>query len=109
MLNIEFDFGSAQINTESLILVDRVADAMLNNPNMKILITGHTDDIGSEESNMALSLRRAESVKNAIVAKGINPNRIRTKGLGESSPLVPNDTEENRRTNRRTEFTIIEN
>lgn len=109
MLNIEFDFGSALINSESFHLVDRVADAMLNNPNMKILITGHTDDIGSEESNMALSLRRAESVKNAITAKGINPNRIRIKGLGESSPLVPNDSEENRRTNRRTEFTIIEN
>ncbi len=109
MLNIEFDFGSDKINPESSPLVDRVADAMLNNPNMKILITGHTDDIGSEESNIALSLRRAESVKNAIITKGINPGRIHTKGLGEGAPLVVNNSEENRRINRRTEFTIIEN
>lgn len=109
IMNIEFDFGSDQIEPESYPMLDKIADAMKNNPNMKILVTGHTDDVGSEESNLALSVRRAASVKNALVQRGITSDRIKTIGKGESMPLAPNNSEENRRINRRTEFTIIEN
>ncbi|MBS4001215.1 MAG: OmpA family protein [Desulfobulbaceae bacterium] len=109
IMNIEFDFGSDKIEAESYPMLDKISDAMKNNPNIKILVTGHTDDIGSNESNLALSVRRAASVKAALVQRGITPDRIKTVGKGESMPIAPNNSEENRRINRRTEFTIIEN
>ncbi len=109
IMNIEFDFGSDQIEQESYPMLDKIADAMKNNPNMKILVTGHTDDVGGDENNLALSVRRAASVKVALVQRGIASDRIKTVGKGESKPLAPNNSEENRRINRRTEFTIIEN
>ena len=101
--------SSDKIEPESFPMLDKIADAMKNNPNMKILVTGHTDDVGSDDRNLSLSVRRAASVKDALVQRGIGTDRIKTVGRGESQPIAPNTSEENRRINRRTEFTIIEN
>ncbi len=105
--NIEFDFGKANVKEESIPVIRDVASAMKKYPEMKIKITGHTDSIGTEEFNMELSKKRAEAVKEKLVGLGIQPNRLETEGLGESKPLVPNNSEENMRKNRRTEFKII--
>lgn len=67
----------------------------------------HSDDLGEEQFNLALSEKRAGSVKNYLISKDISERSIRVKGYGETDPLFPNDSDENRAKNRRVEFTII--
>ena len=76
---------------------------------IKIQIIGHTDDIGNDQDNQILSEKRAQAVFDALVAKGIDANRLSYLGLGESSPISTNETEEGRRKNRRTEFVVLPN
>lgn len=108
-LNIEFEYDKADILPQSIPLLNQVIDALNRNPKMKILICGHTDDIGSDEYNLKLSKQRAKAVYDYLVKNGIKPERLKTEGYGKTKPLVPNDSDENRRINRRTEFIIIEN
>ena len=75
-------------------------------PSKNIVITGHTDDTGNEFTNLQLGDRRAKSVKNYLVSRGILESRITTKSKGESEPLVPNTSEDSRNTNRRIEITV---
>lgn len=107
-MNIEFEFGRSDVKKESLPLIVQVSEAMKQYPEVKILIQGHTDNVGSEENNMKLSQERAKSVAGELIKSGIQAERLKTKGFGESMPLVSNDSDENRRRNRRTEFIIIE-
>ena len=107
LVAIEFAYDKAIVQEESLPRINEVVEAMRRNPAMEIEIRGHTDDAGEEEYNLRLSERRAAAVADLIVAAGIDRGRLRIRGFGESRPLVPNDTEENRRKNRRTEFVII--
>ncbi len=109
MLNIEFETGSAELSSNSKKYILQIFDIMRNNPDIEISIKGHTDDVGSEKDNYKLSLDRAKAVKRALVQLGIKEYRLETKGMGESSPLVPNDSDENRKLNRRTEFVVIDN
>jgi len=104
---ILFDFNKSDIKPESFEIIDGIIDQMMSHPRMKIEIQGHTDNIGGVEVNQKLSEQRAASVKQAIVAGGIEPERIRTRGFGMSMPIVNNDTEENRAKNRRTQFVIL--
>ena len=104
--NIFFEQGSATLLDESKFEINKLYDLLTNRPQLSITITGHTDNIGDESSNNKLSLDRAISVKNAIIAIGIAENRIQTEGKGESEPIADNDTEEGRQKNRRTEFRI---
>lgn len=82
-------------------------EMMLYYPDRRILITGHTDDVGKDEDNWKLSLRRAVSVKRWLYEHGIDPYRMETVGKGETSPRVPNNSPENRQLNRRVEITIL--
>jgi outer membrane protein OmpA-like peptidoglycan-associated protein len=84
-----------------------IAEFLRKKPNVSLLVEGHTDIVGTDEVNNSLSLKRAESVKNYLVAKGIDPKRIKTKGYGEKQPIASNSTEEGRRLNRRTELVIL--
>ncbi len=106
-LNIEFEFGKAEIKPNSEAMIQKVADAMKANTGLIIRINGHTDNIGSEENNLTLSKNRADAVKQMLVGMGISAGRIETMGFGESRPVVSNNSEEGRRKNRRTEFEII--
>lgn len=108
-IDIEFEFGKSEVRSESIPLIQQVAEAMKSNTALAIKIAGHTDDIGKTKDNLILSTQRAESVKNILVSMGINPERIETEGFGESKPLVANDSDENRKRNRRTEFIVIKN
>ena len=80
---------------------------MNSNKYMKIKIVGHTDNSGSKFALIKLSQQRAEAVKKALVESGVNKMRIKTKGFGGAKPIVKNDTEKNKRKNRRVEFIIL--
>ncbi len=105
-VNLEFDYDKATIRPESMQALREVADAMQSYPSLKIEIRGHTDDRGGDDYNQELSEKRAEAVADALVELGVGRDRLGVKGFGESRPLVPNDSDENRRRNRRTEFVI---
>ncbi len=106
--NITFETNSAELNDASFAELNRLVELMKKNPSIKVEISAHTDDVGSEAYNMKLSLRRAQSVVNYLKEHGISPDRMIAKGYGESKPLVPNDTEEHRAMNRRVELRILE-
>ena len=101
-----FETAKATILPASATILDRAYEALTDNPEVKVVITGHTDSVGSDSSNQILSNKRADSVKNWLVAKGINANRIRTVGKGEAEPRATNDTAEGRALNRRIEFEV---
>lgn len=104
--NLNFEFGKADIKKESYPYLDKLAETLLKAKNWTLEIQGHTDDKGSDEFNMKLSQSRANSVKNYLVSKGIIAETITATGLGESKPLVANDSDSNRDKNRRVEFKI---
>ncbi len=80
---------------------------MKKNPDLRVEIDGHTDSTGTAAYNMALSEKRAEAIKDHLVTRGINPERLTTKGFGFTKPAASNDTKEGRAQNRRVEFTPI--
>ncbi|WP_442592450.1 outer membrane protein OmpA [Parapusillimonas sp. JC17] len=102
-----FDFDKSTIKPEGRQVLDQVA-AQVNTINLETLIaTGHTDSIGTEQYNMGLSQRRANSVKDYLVGKGIPADRIYVEGKGESAPVASNATREGRAQNRRVEIEIV--
>ena len=80
--------------------------ALVANPDVQVEISGHTDNVGSDAYNQELSLRRAQSVKNWLVQRGVAGNRMKTVGKGENEPVASNDTAEGRAENRRIEFYV---
>ena len=106
---ITFDTGKATIKKESFIVLDAIAELLGAHPEIKrLLVVGHTDDVGSAALNLDLSRRRARSVVQYLVGKAIEPGRLRSEGFGESRPVAPNTTPLGRARNRRVEFTVVE-
>ena len=105
--NIFFESGSANLLPQSESEITILYGLLQDQPYVRIRIIGHTDDVGNDEDNLSLSQQRAEAVKRALVEKGIKPDRIVATGMGETSPIDSNDTDEGRANNRRTEFEII--
>ena len=106
--NINFEFGKSDINPSSYPYLDMLADLFIH-LNKKIRVSGHTDNVGSAETNMTLSRNRAKSVVNYLIKKGVKPNKISSAWYGYTRPVASNDTEEGRRLNRRVEFEILNN
>jgi outer membrane protein OmpA-like peptidoglycan-associated protein len=107
--NILFETGSARIAGRSEALLDRVADKIKANPQVKrIRIEGHTDDVGSSRKNLELSQQRAEAVRDFLIRKGVEPERLQAVGYGDTRPLDKRRTSEARAKNRRVEFIIVE-
>jgi outer membrane protein OmpA-like peptidoglycan-associated protein len=104
---INFKTGSADITFGSYGLLDRAAQVMTDYPDINIEISGHTDSRGAADYNRDLSARRAESVKNYLVSKGIRPERLTSIGYGMDRPISSNKTDSGRARNRRTEFRLI--
>ncbi len=104
--NVRFKFDSDRLTDESKIILNRVASVLQKFPEEKIQITGHTDNIGEDSYNLDLSQRRAETVKNYLISKGINGNNLFTAGCGERRPIATNETAIGRALNRRIEFSI---
>ena len=107
--NVFFDFDKWDLRPESFIELDRVVKLLNENPAIEIEMSAHTDSRGSDDYNIKLSDNRARSVMEYILSKGIATHRIISQGYGETRPVVPNDTDENRQLNRRVEFKILKN
>lgn len=104
---IEFDFAKATIRPKSEPILDDAIVTLKKYEFVRVKIVGHTDDVGDEETNQALSKERAESVKTYLVEHGIDAQRVETEGRGQSQPRDTNDTEAGRANNRRIEFEIL--
>lgn len=98
-----FPTGSAALDPESYPRLDRVVEYMTHRPSSRIRVAGHTDNVGDPDRNQALSLSRAQAVRDYLVEHGIDGSRIEAVGYGDQQPVAPNDTEEGRRRNRRIE------
>ncbi len=105
--NITFGQNSADLDELSFAELNRVVSLIQDNPSIIVEISAHTDDKGTDNYNLKLSERRAESVVKYLFEKGVPVERLVSKGYGESMPLVPNINDENRTINRRVEFKII--
>lgn len=103
-LYINFETGKSSIKNESQNIVDELYTMLKNNPALKIIIEGHTDNVGNKTSNQTLSEQRSASVKTALVNKGIAADRIKTTGYGQDKPVADNTTEEGKAKNRRVEI-----
>ena len=101
-----FNTGSAVIKDESFVVLDRIVKLLNVNKKLKLDISGHTDNTGSENLNLELSKERAASAAKYIIGKGIDASRLTSNGFGDAKPVADNSTEEGRTKNRRVEFRI---
>jgi len=104
--NLEFESGKDIILEVSKVALDELADVLIKKATWKLEISGHTDNIGGENFNLVLSKKRAEALKNYLIFKGVDTNRLITFYFGETQPLIDNTTEEGRKKNRRVEMKI---
>lgn len=102
-----FEFNKSKLRLESYPILDNVVDFLNKHPEINLEVHGHTDNYGDDDYNIKLSYRRAESVRNYLVYKGISSARLTLLGLGESFPIANNLTAEGRARNRRIEFKVI--
>lgn len=105
--NLYFASFQTTILPESEPALQQLYEMLIENPSLRIRIIGHTDDVGTDEDNQELSEGRALSVRQAMMDRGISPDRIEYEGRGEKEPVVPNTSDENRAKNRRVEFVIL--
>ncbi len=105
---VYFDFNKASIKSVSFPLLNEVAQAMADNPKIKVEVQGHTDSVGDDNYNLKLSQSRAESVRAYMIKRGVSSDRMVPKGYGENVPIADNRTKEGRDQNRRVEFVITE-
>ena len=103
-LYINFDTGKSIIRDESKPIIEQIVQMMKSNPDLKIGVEGHTDNVGSPASNKTLSEARAKSVVSAITGQGISADRLSPAGYGQDKPVADNSTEEGRAKNRRVEL-----
>jgi outer membrane protein OmpA-like peptidoglycan-associated protein len=103
-----YEIDSWQLKKESISELDNLVNLLSENLNLVMEIGGYTDSTGTEQYNMALSEKRALSVVNYLIKKGISTDRLKYKGYGNTSPLGDNVTTEGRKLNRRTEAKIVQ-
>ena len=103
---MSFQKGSYEVAETSRSTLERVATIVDECDGLTITVEGHTDSVGAERANQALSERRAESVAKYLVKLGLPESRVSARGRGEAAPIAPNDTAENRAKNRRIEFHV---
>jgi OOP family OmpA-OmpF porin len=100
-LQLLFDFDSAELRPESITELERLVKFMNDVPFATALIEGHTDSVGADAYNQALSDRRAKAVFDYLTSRGVDPSRLKSVGKGESEPIADNKTAEGRQQNRR--------
>jgi outer membrane protein OmpA-like peptidoglycan-associated protein len=103
---VNFEFNKATLTKNSETILTMAYNALVKNPDVQVEISGYTDNVGSEQSNQVLSLRRAQAVRNWLVDKGIASNRMKAVGKGQDEPVATNTTDSGRAENRRIEFYV---
>jgi outer membrane protein OmpA-like peptidoglycan-associated protein len=106
--DVLFDTSQATLKPGAYGTLDRLAMALREQPGRKVLIEGHTDNVGSEESNQGLSERRAQSVQVGLTQRGVPRNQVTTLGKGENFPIASNENADGRQSNRRVELIFSE-
>jgi outer membrane protein OmpA-like peptidoglycan-associated protein len=106
--DVLFPTGTADIAPGGSRSLEKLAMLLQKNPKLLVLIEGHTDSAGGDKLNAALSEKRAQAVKQLLIGKGVNPDRITTKGYGKQYPVAPNDSSSGRQQNRRVEVVILD-
>lgn len=104
--NITFATGKSEIRPDFYATLNSVSKVLAKYGQTSVLVEGHTDNVGSSESNLTLSIRRAESVGNYLAGQGVGSPRIRALGYGETQPLLTNSTDDGRAQNRRVEIQL---
>lgn len=105
--NLEFETGKAVIRSSSFPSLDELATLLISKPTWKLKISGHTDNVGSDASNLTLSKNRAESTAKYLQGKGVAPSQLMPEWFGETRPIADNGTPEGRQANRRVEMTVV--
>jgi outer membrane protein OmpA-like peptidoglycan-associated protein len=106
MSDVLFDFGKATLRPEAREKLAKVSGIVLAYPGLKLALEGHTDSIGSDEFNQTLSEKRAMSVRDYLIAQGLNMNSLTAVGFGKSNPIASNETNQGRQQNRRVEMIV---
>jgi outer membrane protein OmpA-like peptidoglycan-associated protein len=106
---IFFATGKSDIMPQSYNALQHLLELLRQHPDVHIELRGHTDNQGTADFNMRLSLARAEAVANYLIERGINAQRLSTQGFGKTMPIDSNDTPEGRSKNRRVEYQVIAN
>jgi len=101
VLNITFETKSYQVEETQIVKLDEFVDFLFTNPQLSVILEGHTDSVGTKKDNLLLSKNRAETVKNYFIAQGIIESRIKILACGETKPLAPNNIKAHRQINRR--------
>lgn len=104
--DVLFDFDKSNVKPEAAAILDRLVAFMKENADKKANLSGHTDNVGTDAYNQALSERRVSSVKDYVVGKGVDGGRVSGQGFGESKPIADNKTAEGRSKNRRVEIKV---
>ena len=104
--DILFATSSFELSKQSKFILKQFATFLKSNPTMKVSIQGHTDDVGEDDKNLALSISRAKAVMDFLINQGVNSSRLKFAGFGETKPKVPNTDDLSRARNRRTDFVI---
>lgn len=105
--NVRFESGSAKLKEESYIILGEIAGILREYRDYNLVISGHTDNVGREDTNLVLSRKRASACRDYLTATGIKYDRISSAGYGQTLPIAPNNTSEGRRRNRRVEFELV--
>jgi len=106
-LRFHFEFNSIDLDDETEDFLSNLETTLKEDPRMKLKVTGHTDNRGNEKFNQRLSVKRAQTVKDFLIKKGIDPSRVEVDGKGWSEPIDDNDTDEGRSKNRRVEIAVL--
>ncbi len=107
-LYINFASGDSELTEDAKQVVEQIHKLMISKSNLRLIVEGHTDNVGSHEKNKRLSRERANAVLKYLIDKGINQNRLSAKGYGPDKPISDNSTEEGRRKNRRVELVKVD-
>ncbi len=107
--NVHFEFDRYDLLPDSRNLLSKVAKSLMDQPNVKLEVAGHTDSLGSDGYNLELSKQRAAAVRRYLVSQGVTAGNIYSKGYGELQPVASNATEEGRAANRRVEIHLLDN
>lgn len=105
--DVLFEPGETELQDDAMSNLEDVVDLLSSEPDRRVRIEGHTDSTGSAEANLRISEQRASAVRDALVERGIDADRITVKGMGEDFPIASNETEEGRRKNRRVDVILL--